>query len=112
MTLKNKTLKTAEEFLADEEVRNILFNEVPPMPHIVVYYLKHVKDDIYSIDKSNPLLLVRNVRINQATGEKEYFYMANPSDVEKKITRFIEQFDHVEWISIEQNLFSEDGLRY
>lgn len=111
---KDRNMSTEEvikRFLCNDEVRDVLFNEVPPVITLVVTYLKPVDgaDDNIFTPKTAKLYFVRNEWKSDA-GEMMYGYFRTPEDTKNKIVSFLEQFENVEDMWLQQETYC--GTRY
>lgn len=92
-----------KKFLTNDRINTVLFNEVPPIITIVALYLNHVDENIFE-PKTARLCLVRN-EWKTDSGETTYGYHKNPDDTKNKITDFLEQFENLERVWIEEETY-------
>ena len=97
------TKEEIKKFLTNDEIKTTLFNEVPPIIIVVALYLNHVDGDIFE-PKTAKLCLVRNIWKTDS-GETIYGYHENPDDTKNKIVSFLEQFENLEKVWIEQETY-------
>lgn len=96
------------EFLSNDEINAVLFNEVPPVITLFVRYLEHVDGDVFAL-KTAKLHFLRNEWKSDA-GEIMYGYYRTPEDTKNKIASFLEQFENVEDMWLQQETYC--GTRY
>ena len=97
------TQEEIKRFLSNDEIKTVLFNEVPPTITIVALYLNHVDGDIFE-SKTAKLCLVRNIWKTDS-GETIYGYHENPDDTKNKIASFLGQFENLEKVWMEQETY-------